>query len=112
MVIVLGLPRSLALTLSLYVIVFGEGSRRSPALRGDKVHANGRKSLKFAAAAFHLSTEGAPWPQTPALILSLSLHVFPLAFLPLCLNTAPGQSCWLINRSLIAHAQHSIDTCT
>lgn len=71
------LPPSLSLSFSLFLChCFGQGgggeAGGGPGLRGDKVQANGRKSLKFAAAAFHLSTEGAPWPQTPALILSLS----------------------------------------
>lgn len=37
------------------------------ACEGDKVQANGRKSLKFAATAFHLDTEGPPLGHRPPL---------------------------------------------
>lgn len=46
-----------------------------PGLQGDKVQANGRKSLKFAVAAFHVSTEGPPLAMDPYFdpLFSLSL---------------------------------------
>lgn len=49
----------------LSVVVCWGRVRGGPGLRGDKVQANGRKSLKFAAAAFHRSTEGAPVASDP-----------------------------------------------
>lgn len=45
----------------------GRGGGEVQACEGDKVQANGRKSLKFAAAAFHLDTEGPPLGHRPPL---------------------------------------------
>lgn len=46
------------------IVVMGGRRREVQACEGDKVLANGRKSLKFAATTFHVGTEGPPPPAT------------------------------------------------
>lgn len=49
------------------IVVMGGRRREVQACERDKVLANGRKSLKFAATTFHVGTEGPPPGHRPRL---------------------------------------------